>query len=89
MGESFQIGINAFLKKFKYTNAVTQDLWNELTSAWAGHVPDGEKVSRSSMWTIISANGYKNVTCIPSSTFVFLHVCSFYFITSTNQCNLW
>lgn len=44
MGESFQIGINAFLKKFKYSNAVTQDLWNELTTAWASHVPDGAKV---------------------------------------------
>ncbi|XP_045115492.1 glutamyl aminopeptidase-like isoform X2 [Portunus trituberculatus] len=43
MGESFQIGINAFLKKFMYANAVTQDLWNELTRAWAGHVPVGAK----------------------------------------------
>ncbi|XP_063881368.1 glutamyl aminopeptidase-like isoform X4 [Scylla paramamosain] len=43
MGEYFQIGINAFLKKFMYTNAVTQDLWNELTTAWAGHVPVGAK----------------------------------------------
>uniref|UniRef100_A0A0P4WBK7 Aminopeptidase n=1 Tax=Scylla olivacea TaxID=85551 RepID=A0A0P4WBK7_SCYOL len=43
MGEYFQIGINAFLKKYMYTNAVTQDLWNELTTAWAGHVPVGAK----------------------------------------------
>lgn len=43
MGEYFQIGVNAFLKKYEYSNAVTQDLWNELTAAWAGHVPDGAK----------------------------------------------
>ncbi|XP_068236621.1 glutamyl aminopeptidase-like [Palaemon carinicauda] len=37
MGEaSFQRGINAFLKKFEYDNAVTKDLWTELTSAWDG-----------------------------------------------------
>lgn len=45
MGESFQTGINNFLKKFEYANAVTQDLWNELTAAWAGSVPEGEKVN--------------------------------------------
>lgn len=45
MGESsYQAGINSFLKKFAYDNAVTQDLWDELTAAWAGQVPDGEKV---------------------------------------------
>lgn len=44
MGKSFQMGINTFLKKFEYANAVTQDLWNELTAAWAGSVPEGEKV---------------------------------------------
>ncbi|XP_050691073.1 glutamyl aminopeptidase-like [Eriocheir sinensis] len=43
MGESFQTGINNFLKKFEYANAVTQDLWNELTAAWAGSVPEGQK----------------------------------------------
>ncbi|XP_066990177.1 glutamyl aminopeptidase-like [Macrobrachium rosenbergii] len=37
MGEaSFQKGINAFLKKFAYDNAVTKDLWTELTLAWDG-----------------------------------------------------
>lgn len=44
MGNSFQIGINNFLKNFKYANAVTQDLWNELTAAWAGSAPEGGKV---------------------------------------------
>lgn len=44
MGTSFQTGINNFLKKYMYANAVTQDLWNELTAAWAGSVPEGEKV---------------------------------------------
>ncbi|KAK4308314.1 hypothetical protein Pmani_019995 [Petrolisthes manimaculis] len=44
MGESsYQAGINSFLKKFAYDNAVTQDLWDELTAAWAGQVPDGDK----------------------------------------------
>ncbi|KAG0729837.1 Glutamyl aminopeptidase [Chionoecetes opilio] len=43
MGAAFQRGINAFLTKFKYSNAVTRDLWRELTSAWAAHVPEGTK----------------------------------------------
>nr|XP_045618493.1 glutamyl aminopeptidase-like isoform X1 [Procambarus clarkii] len=40
MGEpAFQKGINSFLKKYCYGNAVTQDLWKELTCAWTGCVP--------------------------------------------------
>ena len=53
MGESFQIGINAFLKKFMYSNAVTQDLWDELTKAWAGHVPVGAKVRMDMFHSVI------------------------------------
>ena len=30
--EAFRLGISRFLKKFEYQNAVTQDLWTELTS---------------------------------------------------------
>lgn len=45
MGESaFQTGINSFLKKYAYDNAVTQNLWAELTAAWTDYVPDGQKV---------------------------------------------
>lgn len=44
MGEStFQTGINSFLKKYAYGNAVTQNLWAELTAAWTDNVPDGQK----------------------------------------------
>lgn len=53
MGESFQIGINNFLKNFEYANAVTQDLWNELTAAWAGSVPEGEKVRFKKACTVL------------------------------------
>lgn len=52
MGESFQTGINNFLKKFEYANAVTQDLWNELTAAWAGSVPEGQKVNLKEACTV-------------------------------------
>lgn len=34
--EAFLKGINSFLKKFSYKNAVTQNLWDELTISWAG-----------------------------------------------------
>ena len=30
--ESFRLGIHNFLEKFKYSNAVTNDLWTELTA---------------------------------------------------------
>ncbi|KAA0184564.1 hypothetical protein HAZT_HAZT012009, partial [Hyalella azteca] len=30
----FQAGINSFLKRFAYQNAVTAQLWEELTKAW-------------------------------------------------------
>lgn len=44
MGDSFQAGINAFLKKYAYANAVTKDLWTELTLSWEGNHPEEEKV---------------------------------------------
>ena len=28
--EEFRLGISGFLKKYKYDNAITQDLWTEL-----------------------------------------------------------
>lgn len=43
MGDSFQAGINAFLKKYAYANAVTKDLWTELTLSWEGNHPEEEK----------------------------------------------
>ncbi|XP_069936236.1 glutamyl aminopeptidase isoform X1 [Cherax quadricarinatus] len=44
MGETaFQRGINSFLKKFAYKNAVTEDLWRELTAAWAAHTTSEAK----------------------------------------------
>lgn len=54
MGDSFQAGINAFLKKYAYANAVTKDLWTELTLAWEGNHPEGEKVRTSypSVWDL-------------------------------------
>ena len=42
--EVFQTGINSFLKRFSYDNAVTQDLWDELTKAWKSLAPEGDKV---------------------------------------------
>lgn len=44
MGDAFQAGINAFLKKYAYANAVTKDLWAELTLSWEGNHPEEEKV---------------------------------------------
>ncbi|XP_018027228.1 glutamyl aminopeptidase-like [Hyalella azteca] len=39
----FQAGINSFLKRFAYQNAVTAQLWEELTKAWqASGVQDGD-----------------------------------------------
>lgn len=58
MGASFQTGINNFLKKFKYANAVTQDLWNELTAAWADSVPAGEKVRVEEIFAVRSVSCY-------------------------------
>ena len=34
--ENFRIGVRNFLKKYKYGNAVTQDLWNELKKVLPG-----------------------------------------------------
>lgn len=31
--ESFQKGLRAYLKKFQYSNAVTNDLWDSLSEA--------------------------------------------------------
>ena len=30
----FQAGVNSFIKKYAYQNAVTAQLWAELTTAW-------------------------------------------------------
>ncbi|CAG0878547.1 unnamed protein product [Darwinula stevensoni] len=32
--EDFRLGISRFLKRFAYKNAVTSDLWNDLTQEW-------------------------------------------------------
>lgn len=44
MGADFQKGVNEFLKKFAFENALTQDLWDCLTEAWKDNVTDEEKV---------------------------------------------
>ncbi|KAG7172427.1 Glutamyl aminopeptidase-like 3 [Homarus americanus] len=69
MGEAaFQKGINSFLKKYAYDNAVTQDLWAELTAAWSSCVPDGQKSDVGAImdtWT--RQMGYPVVTMVRTS----------------------
>lgn len=49
--EVFQAGINSFLKRYAYQNAVTAQLWQELTQAWQEAGVDGDVGVIMGTWT--------------------------------------
>ncbi|KAF2355491.1 Peptidase M1 membrane alanine aminopeptidase N-terminal [Trinorchestia longiramus] len=57
----FQAGINSFLKRFAYQNAITAQLWEELTKAWQeSGVENGDVGEIMGTWT--EQMGYPVIT---------------------------